>query len=38
VPAAPLGARLAHYLPRVTLQRLFALLLVIIGVKMISGA
>ena len=38
VPAAPLGARLAHYLPRVTLQRLFALLLVIIGVKMISGS
>ena len=38
VPAAPLGARLAHYLPRATLQRLFALLLVIIGVKMITGA
>jgi uncharacterized membrane protein YfcA len=38
VPAAPLGARLAHYLPRATLQRLFALLLVIIGVKMILGA
>lgn len=37
VPAAPLGARLAHYLPRATLQRLFALLLVIIGVKMIFG-
>ena len=38
VPAAPLGARLAHYLPRATLQRLFALLLVIIGVKMMLGA
>lgn len=34
VPLAPLGARLAHYLPRVILQRIFALLLVIIGVKM----
>ena len=38
VPAAPLGARLAHYLPRATLQRVFALLLVIIGLKMILGA
>ncbi|MEN8206725.1 MAG: sulfite exporter TauE/SafE family protein [Pseudomonadota bacterium] len=38
VPAAPLGARLAHYLPRVTLQRVFALLLAIIGVKMMLGA
>jgi uncharacterized membrane protein YfcA len=38
VPMAPLGARLAHYLPGATLQRLFALLLVIIGVKMILGA
>lgn len=35
VPAAPLGARLAHYLSREILQRLFALLLVIIGIKMI---
>ncbi len=34
VPVAPLGARLAHYLPQATLQRVFALLLVIIGVKM----
>ena len=38
VPAAPLGARLAHYLPRVTLQRVFALLLAIIGVKMMLVA
>ena len=37
VSAAPLGARLAHYLPRTTLQRLFALLLLIIGMKMILG-
>ncbi len=37
VPAALLGARLAHYLPRVILQRLFALLLVIVGVKMVLG-
>ena len=37
VPAAPLGARLAHYLRREKLQRLFALLLVIIGMKMILG-
>ncbi len=37
VPAAPLGARLAHYLRRENLQRLFALLLVIIGMKMILG-
>lgn len=37
VPTAPLGARLAHYLPRATLQRLFALLLVMIGMKMIFG-
>ena len=38
VPVAPLGAWLAHYLPRATLQRVFALLLVIIGVKMMLGA
>lgn len=38
VPAAPLGARLAHYLRRAILQRLFALLLVIIGLKMMLGA
>jgi hypothetical protein len=34
---APAGARLAHYLPRQTLQRVFALLLVLVGLKMISG-
>jgi uncharacterized membrane protein YfcA len=38
VPAAPLGAWLAHYLPRATLQRVFALLLIIIGMKMMLGA
>ncbi|HIE09931.1 MAG TPA: sulfite exporter TauE/SafE family protein, partial [Armatimonadetes bacterium] len=32
---APLGARLAHHLPRATLQRVFAVLLVSIGVKMV---
>jgi uncharacterized membrane protein YfcA len=37
VPMAPLGARLAHYLPLATLQRVFALLLVVIAVKMILG-
>jgi uncharacterized membrane protein YfcA len=36
VPAAPLGARLAHRLPRSILQRLFALILVVIGAKMIG--
>lgn len=35
VPMAPVGARLAHYLPGATLQRLFALLLVVVAVKMI---
>jgi uncharacterized membrane protein YfcA len=35
MPAAPLGARLAHSLPRTT--RLLALLLIIVGVKMILG-
>jgi len=34
VPMAPLGVRLAHHLPRVTLQRVFALLLVVISVRM----
>lgn len=36
VPAAPLGARLAHHLPRPTLQRVFALMLVVIGAQMIG--
>ena len=38
VPLAPVGARLAHYLPRKTLQRVFALILGLIGLKMILGA
>jgi len=36
VPAAPLGARLAHLLPRLILQRVFALILVMIGARMIG--
>ncbi|MCG8379663.1 MAG: sulfite exporter TauE/SafE family protein [Proteobacteria bacterium] len=32
---APLGARLAHYLPVKTLKRLFAVILVIVGVRML---
>lgn len=35
---APAGARLAHYLPREVLQRVFALVLVLVGLKMIAGA
>lgn len=38
VPLAPLGARLAHYLPRQVLQRAFAVFLVLVGMKMIGGA
>jgi uncharacterized membrane protein YfcA len=38
VPLAPAGAWLAHYLPRRQLQRGFALLLVLIGLKMIYVA
>ena len=34
---APVGARLAHRLPRRVLQRTFALLLAVIGIKMILG-
>jgi uncharacterized membrane protein YfcA len=34
---APAGARLAHYLPRLALQRVFALVLVLVGLKMILG-
>lgn len=37
VPLAPVGARLAHYLPRKTLQRVFAIILALIGLKMILG-
>lgn len=35
VPLAPLGARLAHYLPRHWLQRGFALFLLLVGVNML---
>jgi len=35
---APAGAWLAHYLPRQVLQRVFALVLLLVGLKMISGA
>jgi uncharacterized membrane protein YfcA len=35
--AAPLGARLAHHLPKPVLQRVFALVLALIGVRMVSG-
>jgi uncharacterized membrane protein YfcA len=35
--AAPLGARLAHYLPKAVLQRIFAFLLALIGLRMVSG-
>jgi len=35
VQLAPVGARLAHQLPQKTLQRVFALLLTVIGLKMI---
>jgi uncharacterized membrane protein YfcA len=35
---APMGARLAHYLPRQALQRTFAILLLLVGLKMIAGA
>jgi uncharacterized membrane protein YfcA len=38
VPLAPAGAWLAHYLPRPMLQRGFALVLVLIGLKMIHAA
>jgi uncharacterized membrane protein YfcA len=35
VTLAPLGARLAHHLPRPVLQRVFALFLLLVGVKMV---
>ncbi|MDH3979522.1 MAG: sulfite exporter TauE/SafE family protein [Gammaproteobacteria bacterium] len=38
VPLAPLGARLAHYLPRPVLQRLFSLFLLMVGLKMLLGS
>ena len=33
---APLGARLAHHLPVLTLKRCFSVVLVIVGLKMLS--
>jgi len=33
--SAPLGARLAHYLPIVTLKRVFAVVLVVVGIRML---
>ena len=38
VPMAAVGARLAHYLPRATLRRVFALVLLLVAVKMILAA
>jgi uncharacterized membrane protein YfcA len=35
--AAPLGARLAHHLPKPVLQRIFALVLALIGLRMVSA-
>lgn len=35
---APVGARLAHYLPHQVLQRVFSMLLLLVGLKMIAGA
>ena len=34
---APLGARLAHYLPATTLKRVFAVVLFVLGMKMLLG-
>lgn len=34
---APLGARLAHYLPALTLKRVFAVLLFFLGLRMLVG-
>jgi uncharacterized membrane protein YfcA len=35
---APLGARLAHYLPVQTLKRFFSILLLIVGARMLFNA
>lgn len=35
VPFAKLGARLAHFLPELLLKRLFALLLIVVGLKLL---
>jgi uncharacterized membrane protein YfcA len=37
VPAAPVGARLAHSLPRAMLKRVFAVLVLVIGGKILLG-
>lgn len=37
VPAARLGAKLAHFLPELLLKRLFALLLILVGTRMLLG-
>lgn len=37
ITTAPLGAKLAHNLPVVLLKRIFAGLLIIVGIKMMSG-
>jgi uncharacterized membrane protein YfcA len=37
VLTAPLGARMAHALPVAKLKKLFALLLVVVGTKMLSS-
>ncbi|MDX2456294.1 MAG: sulfite exporter TauE/SafE family protein [Gammaproteobacteria bacterium] len=37
VQLAPIGARLAHHLPHKTMQRVFALLLAVVGLKMVLG-
>ncbi len=38
VCAAPLGVRLAHWLPVRTLRRVFAVLLVLVGIKLVMSA
>jgi len=35
--SAPLGARLTHYLPIRTLKRVFAIVLVIVGIRMLMS-
>jgi hypothetical protein len=37
VTVAPLGARLAHHLPLLALKKIFALVLALIGIKMLLG-
>jgi uncharacterized protein len=38
MPCAPLGARLAHYLPTTPLKRAFALFLLLVAIKLLSTA